>query len=455
VSIASGEWWIDDSGMAQYADGDVGDQNHATMAFDSILAEYDINLDEEPDAPVMDPYNLDAEAKRWLRKHGMPKKAIDEIDGSDPRERMIEHNGWIRLAGTAAQVWKFDDATLKSLRSGIWEAWEGDTWDTLDPAELDIDVLVEETSTRRTFAIPLKALADDRMDAKSLRRLGAAGEVVQAPSTPALRAAWGRKAARERGLEENPRRARPYRRPEWADEFEAVGHQIERDGTIIVYHATTADKAQKILKEGVLRRPASAPDSYGVYFSTSPDVAENYGDGTLVQLRVKVEDLHFDDVFPNGRMDFSARTHGGVYRPVEIKAYPDANPVTEDSMQQAFVSDLRKTIGTRYVVEVNTPYIVFGDGKGHAIGSLVLRFNPPSKVILALVVVQPEYRRRGAGTAMMNLLIQIADKRGWVIAGVVDGWNDTGMSNGKLRTWYRKLGFKIDEKYWMTKEPRP
>jgi hypothetical protein len=117
-------------------------------------------------------------------------------------------------------------------------------------------------------------------------------------------------------------RVRRYRRPEWADEFEAAGHKIGLDGTIVVYHATTAEKAAKILESGMLLRPADAPDSYGVYFSISCDVAENYGDGTLVKLRVPVEDLHFDDVFPNGRMDFSARTHDGVYIPLELSVIP-------------------------------------------------------------------------------------------------------------------------------------
>lgn len=113
-------------------------------------------------------------------------------------------------------------------------------------------------------------------------------------------------------------RRRRYKKPQWADEFKTAGHKIDSDGTIVVYHATTAAKAKKILKEGVLRRPPDAPDSYGVYFSISPEVAEDYGDGTLVMLRVHVEDLFFDDYFPSGRMDFHAKTRGGIYRPVEI-----------------------------------------------------------------------------------------------------------------------------------------
>lgn len=118
------------------------------------------------------------------------------------------------------------------------------------------------------------------------------------------------------------KQTRRYRRPEWADEFEAAGHKISPDGTITVYHATTLAKAMQILENGFLRRPADAPDSYGVYFSISPEVAENYGDGTLVKLRVPVEDLHFDDWFPSGRMDFSARTHQGIYIPLALEVIP-------------------------------------------------------------------------------------------------------------------------------------
>ncbi len=207
MTIASGEWWIDDSGMAQYADGDVGDANHIYLAFLTILSEWDIDV-EDPQVPEMLPMEgISAEATQYLKSRNVNPEVIAMLGrGDDPREYMIEHKGWIRLAGTAAELWKFDDATLGTLRSGIWEAWGGDEWEETDLEELDFDVLVEEASTRRTFAIPLKALADDRMDAKSLKRLGAEGEVVEAPSAPALRAAWGRKAARERGLAENPGR---------------------------------------------------------------------------------------------------------------------------------------------------------------------------------------------------------------------------------------------------------
>lgn len=107
-------------------------------------------------------------------------------------------------------------------------------------------------------------------------------------------------------------------RPIWADDLESVGGKIEQDGTVIVYHATTADKAQSILKEGRLIRPANAPDNYGVYVSSSPRVADDYGDGTVVALRVPARDMKPDDLFPGRRLDFQIDTRGGEYRPIEV-----------------------------------------------------------------------------------------------------------------------------------------
>lgn len=113
----------------------------------------------------------------------------------------------------------------------------------------------------------------------------------------------------------------------WIDEFLETGHEILPDNTVALYHGTTMPKALRILAEGVLRRPKDAPDRYGVYFSTSPQVAEEYGDGTLVKVRVPVTDLNYEDYFPSGRMDFRAETKRGIYRPIEIEIYaPDVAP---------------------------------------------------------------------------------------------------------------------------------
>lgn len=111
----------------------------------------------------------------------------------------------------------------------------------------------------------------------------------------------------------------------WAEEFLDIGGTFNPDGTVDLYHATTKEKATQILIEGFLRRPADAPDTYGVYLSSSPDVAYDYGDGTLLKVRVRAEDLHLDDAFPGRRLDFFVPTVRGIYRPVSIEAWEPAS----------------------------------------------------------------------------------------------------------------------------------
>lgn len=97
------------------------------------------------------------------------------------------------------------------------------------------------------------------------------------------------------------------------------GHKINVDGTITLYHATTKDRAEQLLKDKFFKTAEGAPDAYGVYFSTSPEVREGYGDGTLVKARVNICDVNLDDIFPDtNRIDFQIETISGIYSPVEI-----------------------------------------------------------------------------------------------------------------------------------------
>lgn len=107
-------------------------------------------------------------------------------------------------------------------------------------------------------------------------------------------------------------------RPDWADEFEAAGGKIDPDGTVLLYHGTTKESAASILSEGTMRSPADASEDYGVHFSTSPQIGEHYGDGSVVPVRVRVSDLSLEDAFPDGRMDFKANTRGHSFRPVAV-----------------------------------------------------------------------------------------------------------------------------------------
>lgn len=106
--------------------------------------------------------------------------------------------------------------------------------------------------------------------------------------------------------------------PFWADELRSAGGQIDPDGSVLLYHATTKEIAALMIASQVMMTAPGAPDSYGIYLSSSPEVSSSYGDGTVVPVRVKAQDLNPDDVFPGRRLDFQVNTVRGKYRPIAI-----------------------------------------------------------------------------------------------------------------------------------------
>lgn len=80
---------------------------------------------------------------------------------------------------------------------------------------------------------------------------------------------------------------------------DATGLPLNADGTVTVYHHTSADSAGKIQQTGRLKAEAE-PD---VYVTTRKETDTGYGD-TAVAIRVKPDQLQIDDEFPDGRKDF-------------------------------------------------------------------------------------------------------------------------------------------------------
>ena len=80
---------------------------------------------------------------------------------------------------------------------------------------------------------------------------------------------------------------------------EATGLPLNPDGTITLYHGTTKDAAQSIVKSGKLKS-AGERDVY----LTTDKTAGGYGDGTVVAVKVNPKRVTLDDEFPGGRMDF-------------------------------------------------------------------------------------------------------------------------------------------------------
>lgn len=80
---------------------------------------------------------------------------------------------------------------------------------------------------------------------------------------------------------------------------EGTGLPLNADGTVTVYHHTSATKAAQIKASGILR---SAGEPH-VYVTTQQKTDTGYGD-TAVTLHVNPSILMLDDEFPDGRQDF-------------------------------------------------------------------------------------------------------------------------------------------------------
>lgn len=81
---------------------------------------------------------------------------------------------------------------------------------------------------------------------------------------------------------------------------EGTGLPLNSDGTVTVWHHTSASAAESIRRTGRLKADAEP----AVYVTTRAQTDTGYGD-TAVPVRVRPDLLRIDDEFPNGRVDYS------------------------------------------------------------------------------------------------------------------------------------------------------
>lgn len=106
-----------------------------------------------------------------------------------------------------------------------------------------------------------------------------------------------------------------------------TGLPLNSDGTVTVYHHTSAEKAEAIKTSGTLKA-AAEPD---VYVTTRKETDTGYGD-VAVPVRVKPDLLQIDDEFPDGRVDYriDAKRPGGS---VKVKV-GEAEAAMSDAYEQ-------------------------------------------------------------------------------------------------------------------------
>ena len=117
---------------------------------------------------------------------------------------------------------------------------------------------------------------------------------------------------------------------------QTTGLPLNIDGTVTLYHHTSAANAEAVKTSGALRS-AGEPS---VYLTTRETPDTGYGD-TVVKVRVKPELLQIDDEFPDGRVDYSI----SVGRP--------GGALTDAQFEQRGVQEKGKTVPTEVDATAN------------------------------------------------------------------------------------------------------
>lgn len=205
LSLASvnGEWWIDDYGGVQYADGDVGDMNHEMIVIDHARGEFGYSDDTgeswdsyivgKAEEYVNDLIDQDPEIREEALAdfNNYPTSFIDKAfreeyerdygddefdekwavanDRTDVRQYAMEKLGWIRVAGPVIQVHRLDDRTLSNMVRGLEEIFSQTGTEEGDEGYFDIEI----TASRKYMTgVPFDAI-------KSARRSGSVGELIE------------------------------------------------------------------------------------------------------------------------------------------------------------------------------------------------------------------------------------------------------------------------------------
>lgn len=141
-----GEWWIDDSGTALYADQDVGDMGHEAYVIDSLTRRlldacgidcndehcdfhsYEDNIKaimkEEEFEGDLDDFIEQAAASKWKdpnQRKDVLAIVFDDSSG-DARKYGMQYDGWIRVAGHGFECWELTPKVLKHMGDGVYDA---------------------------------------------------------------------------------------------------------------------------------------------------------------------------------------------------------------------------------------------------------------------------------------------------------------------------------------------
>lgn len=144
-----GEYWIID-GRAEFADGDVGDQNHEMVALNSVAADYldalldyaeELGVDTEEIGIHDEPFTTATElmraiydallergvasvkASEWIIKRLEANMEVYKLlaGGGDARLHVMKHKGWIAVRSNNIEIFGYDQENKRNVVGGIEE----------------------------------------------------------------------------------------------------------------------------------------------------------------------------------------------------------------------------------------------------------------------------------------------------------------------------------------------
>lgn len=140
----NGEWFIDDSGFASFADGDEGDYNHELVAAQSMIGDEEL-YERWTEGTLTD------EDRETLEVQEPGFLAYME-SGGEAKDWVIEKHNWIRVKGSNFELWTMDREALDRIADFVGEQLS--EWGD----EEDTDVYIEELSTGKYVAYSLSEI---------------------------------------------------------------------------------------------------------------------------------------------------------------------------------------------------------------------------------------------------------------------------------------------------------
>lgn len=169
-----GEYWVED-GFVNFADGDVGDQNHERIAIDRVIGQFadevnDLAEELEVEHEEVSPYGeVDQEAfqstlqaireklEETMQEHQADAYIMQQLGCDEPayailmgygeaRVYVMEHLGWIAVRSNNIELFGYDGKRQKEIADSIQQIlYEEYGEDETDPSQVELSVYDHKT----------------------------------------------------------------------------------------------------------------------------------------------------------------------------------------------------------------------------------------------------------------------------------------------------------------------